>query len=433
MNKKIKLKLDQDKITVGVVGLGYVGLPLALNFSKASLNVIGFETNKKYISLVNGGQSYISHISNIDIKAAKKNGLEATDNFKRIKECDFIILCLPTPLNTHREPDLSFVINSMTQILPFMRKGQALSLESTTYPGTTDEIIAPMIEAKKFVIGKDVHLIYSPEREDPGNKDFALKSIPKVVGGMTKDCLKAGVGLYSKIIDSVVPVSSTRVAEMTKLLENIHRSVNIGLVNEMKIISDSMDIDINEVITAASTKPFGFVPYRPGPGLGGHCIPIDPFYLSWKAKEYGLNARFIELAGEINLNMPNWVINKLSVALNQQKIPISKSKILILGVAYKKNVSDIRESPSITIIEKLMALNANVSYSDEYVNSIKDLENTKKLLKSKVVTSKLLHSFDCVLLATDHDNFDYELIEKHSKLIIDTRGKFKKSRKIIQA
>jgi UDP-N-acetyl-D-glucosamine dehydrogenase len=433
MNKKIKLKLDQDKITVGVVGLGYVGLPLALNFSKASLNVIGFETNKKYISLVNGGQSYISHISNIDIKAAKKNGLEATDNFKRIKECDFIILCLPTPLNTHREPDLSFVINSMTQILPFMRKGQALSLESTTYPGTTDEIIAPMIEAKKFVIGKDVHLIYSPEREDPGNKDFALKSIPKVVGGMTKDCLKAGVGLYSKIIDSVVPVSSTRVAEMTKLLENIHRSVNIGLVNEMKIISDSMNIDINEVITAASTKPFGFVPYRPGPGLGGHCIPIDPFYLSWKAKEYGLNARFIELAGEINLNMPNWVINKLTVALNQQKIPISKSKILILGVAYKKNVSDIRESPSITIIEKLMALNANVSYSDEYVNSIKDLENTKKLLKSKVVTSKLLHSFDCVLLATDHDNFDYELIEKHSKLIIDTRGKFKKSRKIIQA
>jgi UDP-N-acetyl-D-glucosamine dehydrogenase len=395
--------------------------------------VIGFETNKKYISQVNGGQSYISHISNIDIKAAKKNGLEATDNFRRITECDFIILCLPTPLNTHREPDLSFVINSMTQILPFMRKGQALSLESTTYPGTTDEIIAPMIEARKFVIGKDVHLIYSPEREDPGNKDFALKSIPKVVGGMTQNCLKAGVALYSKIIDSVVPVSSTRVAEMTKLLENIHRSVNIGLVNEMKIISDSMNIDINEVITAASTKPFGFVPYRPGPGLGGHCIPIDPFYLSWKAKEYGLNARFIELAGEINLNMPNWVINKLTVALNQQKIPISKSKILILGVAYKKNVSDIRESPSITIIEKLMALNANVSYSDEYVSSINDLENTKKPLKSKVITSKLLQSLDCVLLATDHDNFDYELIKKHSKLIIDTRGKFKKSRKIIQA
>ena len=433
MNKKIKSKLDQDEITVGVVGLGYVGLPLALNFSMANLNVIGFETNKKYISQVNGGQSYISHISNIDIKAAKKNGLEATDNFRRITECDFIILCLPTPLNTHREPDLSFVINSMTQILPFMRKGQALSLESTTYPGTTDEIIAPMIEARKFVIGKDVHLIYSPEREDPGNKDFALKSIPKVVGGMTQNCLKAGVALYSKIIDSVVPVSSTRVAEMTKLLENIHRSVNIGLVNEMKIISDSMNIDINEVITAASTKPFGFVPYRPGPGLGGHCIPIDPFYLSRKAKEYGLNARFIELAGEINLNMPNWVINKLTVALNQQKIPISKSKILILGVAYKKNVSDIRESPSITIIEKLMALNANVSYSDEYVSSINDLENTKKPLKSKVITSKLLQSLDCVLLATDHDNFDYELIKKHSKLIIDTRGKFKKSRKIIQA
>jgi UDP-N-acetyl-D-glucosamine dehydrogenase len=433
MNKKIKSKLDQNEITVGVVGLGYVGLPLALNFSMANLNVIGFETNKKYISQVNGGQSYISHISNIDIKAAKKNGLEATDNFRRITECDFIILCLPTPLNTHREPDLSFVINSMTQILPFMRKGQALSLESTTYPGTTDEIIAPMIEARKFVIGKDVHLIYSPEREDPGNKDFALKSIPKVVGGMTQNCLKAGVALYSKIIDSVVPVSSTRVAEMTKLLENIHRSVNIGLVNEMKIISDSMNIDINEVITAASTKPFGFVPYRPGPGLGGHCIPIDPFYLSWKAKEYGLNARFIELAGEINLNMPNWVINKLTVALNQQKIPISKSKILILGVAYKKNVSDIRESPSITIIEKLMALNANVSYSDEYVSSINDLENTKKPLKSKVITSKLLQSLDCVLLATDHDNFDYELIKKHSKLIIDTRGKFKKSRKIIQA
>lgn len=433
MNKKIKLKLDQDDMTVGIIGLGYVGLPLALNFSMASLSVIGFEANKKYISMINTGKSYISHISHQDIKTARKNGLEATNDYKRISECNFIILCLPTPLNNHREPDLSFVINSMTEILPYLRKGQVISLESTTYPGTTDEIIAPMIEARKFVIGKDIHLIYSPEREDPGNKDFALKSIPKVVGGMTKNCLQAGITLYSKIIDSVVPVSSTRVAEMTKLLENIHRSVNIGLVNEMKIISDSMNIDINEVITAASTKPFGFVPYRPGPGLGGHCIPIDPFYLSWKAKEYGLNARFIELAGEINLNMPNWVINKITVALNEKKISISKSRILILGVAYKKNVSDIRESPSITIIEKLIALNANVSYSDQYVEQISDLENSNKPLKSKDISPKLLQSFDCVLLATDHDNFDYELIKKYSKLIIDTRGKFKKSKKIVQA
>lgn len=433
MNKKIELKLDQDDMTVGIIGLGYVGLPLALNFSMASLNVIGFEANKKYISMINTGKSYISHISHEDIKIARKKGLEATNDYKKISKCDFIILCLPTPLNNHREPDLSFVINSMTEILPYLRKGQVISLESTTYPGTTDEIIAPMIEARKFVIGKDINLIYSPEREDPGNKDFALQSIPKVVGGMTKNCLQAGITLYSKIIDSVVPVSSTRVAEMTKLLENIHRSVNIGLVNEMKIISDSMDIDINEVITAASTKPFGFVPYRPGPGLGGHCIPIDPFYLSWKAKEYGLNARFIELAGEINLNMPNWVINKITVALNEKKVPISNSRILILGVAYKKNVSDIRESPSITIIEKLISLHANVSYSDEYVKQISDLENSSKPLKSKNISPKLLQSFDCVLLATDHDNFDYELIKKYSKLIIDTRGKFKKSKKIIQA
>ena len=433
MNKRIKLKLDQDDMTVGIIGLGYVGLPLALNFSMANLSVIGFEANKKYISMINTGKSYISHISHEDIKTARKKGLEATNDYKKISKCDYIILCLPTPLNNHREPDLSFVINSMTEILPYLRKGQVISLESTTYPGTTDEIIAPMIEARKFVIGKDINLIYSPEREDPGNKDFALQSIPKVVGGMTKNCLKAGINLYSKIIDSVVPVSSTRVAEMTKLLENIHRSVNIGLVNEMKIISDSMDIDINEVITAASTKPFGFVPYRPGPGLGGHCIPIDPFYLSWKAKEYGLNARFIELAGEINLNMPNWVINKISVALNEKKVPISNSRILILGVAYKKNVSDIRESPSITIIEKLISLNANVSYSDEYVKQISDLENSNKPLKSKNISPKLLQSFDCVLLATDHDNFDYELIKKHSKLIIDTRGIFQKSRKVIQA
>ena len=433
MNHKSKSKLHLDDMTIGIIGLGYVGLPLALNFSRANLAVIGFETNKKYISMINSGKSYISHISDQDIKIAKKSGFEATNAIKRISECDFIILCLPTPLNNHREPDLSFVTNSVAAILPYLRKGQAISLESTTYPGTTDEIIAPMIESKKFIIGKDINLIYSPEREDPGNKDFELQSIPKVVGGITKNCLKVGVSLYSKIIDSVVPVSSTRVAEMTKLLENIHRSVNIGLVNEMKIISDSMNIDINEVITAASTKPFGFVPYRPGPGLGGHCIPIDPFYLSWKAKEFGLNARFIELAGEINLSMPSWVINKITEALNEKKIPASKSKILVLGVAYKKNVSDVRESPSITIIEKLLALNANVSYSDEYVEQIFNIKNSNKHLKSKVISSKLLQSVDCVLLCTDHDNFDYKLIQKYSKLIVDTRGKFPKSRKVVQA
>ena len=280
----------------------------------------------------------------------------------------------------------------MNEILPYIRRGQAISLESTTYPGTTDEIIAPMIETRKFVIGEDIHLIYSPEREDPGNKDFSLQSIPKVVGGMTKNCLKAGLDLYSKIVNSVIPVSSTRVAEMTKLLENIHRSVNIGLVNEMKIISDS-----------------------------------------WKAKEYGLNTRFIELAGEINLNMPNWVINKTIEALNNKKISVSNSKILILGVAYKKNVSDIRESPSIRIIEKLISLNANISYSDEYVEQITELAGLNKPLKSKVISPKLLQSCDCILLTTDHDNFDYELIQRHSKMIIDTRGKFKKSKKIVQA
>jgi UDP-N-acetyl-D-glucosamine dehydrogenase len=422
------------QITVGIIGLGYVGLPLALNFSRAGMKVIGFEANKEFCNSINKSKSYISHIADLEIKNATERGFIAVSDYAQIAKCNFIILCLPTPLNTHREPDLSYIVKAMDQILPYLKKGQALSLESTTYPGTTDEIIAPMLETKKFIIGKDFYLIYSPEREDPGNKDFALHQIPKVVGGMTKQCLEVGLMFYSKILDSVVPVSSTRVAEMTKLLENIHRSVNIGLVNEMKIISDAMGIDINEVITAAATKPFGFVPYRPGPGLGGHCIPIDPFYLSWKAKEYGLNARFIELAGEININMPNWVVNKINVGLNRKNIALSQSKILILGVAYKKNVSDVRESPSLTIIDKLLSLGSKVMYADPYVAELSEITNSKnKPLRSSTITPAFLKKCDCVVLATDHDSFDYKKIIKYSSLIVDTRGRLPKAKKIIQA
>ncbi len=427
-------RLRTKVATIGVVGLGYVGLPLALRFVEAGFKVTGFDVDEAKIAALNGENSYIAHISNEAISKALSTGFSPTTNFSQAGKLDALILCVPTPLNRFREPDLSFVIGTIEQLACYLRPGQIVSLESTTYPGTTEEELQPRIEARGLTVGRDIFLVYSPEREDPGNRDFTTRTIPKICGGATEACLEVGLALYEAVIDRVVPVSSMRAAEMTKLLENIHRAVNIGLVNEMKVVADRMGIDIYEVIRAAATKPFGFVPYLPGPGLGGHCIPIDPFYLTWKAREYGVHTRFIELAGEINASMPDYVISKVTSALNRDGKPVSGSKVLVLGIAYKKNVDDMRESPSLVLIQKLKELGAEVDYSDPYIPVIPKLRAHNIKLSSRPITDAALASYDCVLMATDHDCFDYDQIERHSNLIIDTRGRFlSKSSRIVHA
>jgi UDP-N-acetyl-D-glucosamine dehydrogenase len=423
--KEVISSLKNKTSKIGIVGLGYVGLPLMLRFQEEGYKVIGFDIDEFKVNRLMEGRSYIEHIHSENIAWAVKNGFEATLDFKRIKEVDAIILCVPTPLNKYREPDLSFVLNTVDSIVPHLRKNQVVSLESTTYPGTTDEELKPRIESRGFKVGEDIFLVFSPEREDPGRGDFTTKTIPKVVGGHTKNCLEVGTALYGGVIDKVVPVSSTKAAEMTKLLENIHRAVNIGLVNEMKIVCDKMSIDIHEVIDAAATKPFGFVAYRPGPGLGGHCIPIDPFYLTWKAREYGVHTRFIELAGEINSSMPSYVLKKLSKALNERKKSINGSKFLILGISYKKNVDDMRESPSVFLMEKLRDQGAIIDYADPHVPVFPKMREHKFDLKSVTLTAEKIGQYDCVLLSTDHDRFDYDLIIKNAQLVIDTRGKYR--------
>jgi len=338
---------------------------------------------------------------------------------------DALILCIPTPLGKHNEPDISYIINTIDAVVPYIRKGQLISLESTTYPGTTDEEIVPRVEKKGFKVGEDYFVAFSPEREDPGNKNFHTQTIPKVLGGYTPNCQDVGAALYGSVIDRVVKVSSTKAAEMTKLLENIFRSVNIGLVNELKIVSDKMGIDIWEVIDAAATKPFGYMPFYPGPGLGGHCIPIDPFYLTWKAHEYKVHTRFIELAGEINTSMPEYVVNKAQDALNNAKKSINGSKVLVMGLAYKKNVSDTRESPSVEIIEELIKKGATVSYSDTYVSVFPKMREHNLDMKSVELTEANIKSFDCAIIATDHDNFDYDALLKYAKIIVDPRGRYR--------
>ncbi|CDL84468.1 nucleotide sugar dehydrogenase [Xenorhabdus cabanillasii] len=417
-------KFNNKNANIAIVGLGYVGLPLMLRYNDIGFKVIGFDIDKDKTDKLNQGLSYIEHISSSKIKNAIETGFEATTDFSRISECDAIILCVPTPLNKYREPDMSFVINTTDMVKPFLRQGQVLSLESTTYPGTTEEELLPRVEENGLKVGEDIFLVYSPEREDPGNPDFETRTIPKVVGGHTENCLKAGIAVYQPAIDKVVPVSSTKAAEMTKLLENIHRAVNIGLVNEMKLVADKMDIDIHEVIRAAATKPFGFVPYYPGPGLGGHCIPIDPFYLTWKAREYGINTRFIELSGEVNSSMPDYVVTKTVLALNKANKSINGSRILVLGIAYKKNVDDMRESPSVHIMEKLRELGALVEYSDPHVPVFPKMREHHFELKSQSITASSLKEFDCIILATDHDKFDYNLIINNAELVVDTRGKY---------
>jgi UDP-N-acetyl-D-glucosamine dehydrogenase len=426
MNSLItSLKNTNSKI--GIIGLGYVGLPLMLRFQEEGYKVLGFDIDAFKIARLMKGESYIEHIKSDKIKNAVANGFEATLDFKRIPEVDAIILCVPTPLNKYREPDLSFVLDTVDSIVPYLRKGQVISLESTTYPGTTEEELVPRVESQGFKVGDDIFLVFSPEREDPGRGDFTTKTIPKVVGGHTKNCLEVGIALYGKVIDKVVPVSSTKAAEMTKLLENIHRAVNIGLVNEMKIVCDKMGIDIHEVIDAAATKPFGFVAYRPGPGLGGHCIPIDPFYLTWKAREYGVHTRFIELAGEINSSMPSFVLKKITKSMNERKKSINGSRILMLGISYKKNIDDMRESPSVFLMEKLRNEGAIIDYTDPHVPVFPKMREHKFDLKSVPLTAENLKSYDCVVLTTDHDKFDYEMIIKNANVVIDTRGKYRDS------
>lgn len=420
----IVANLKGRRSVIGIVGLGYVGLPLVLRYCEVGFKVIGFDVDSDKISRLNAGQSYIEHISSAAIEQAIDAGFVATAEFSRIREVDAIILCVPTPLNAHREPDLSYVMDTATTVAAHMRKGQILSLESTTYPGTTDEQLAPLLVEQGFEIGQDVFLVYSPEREDPGNEKYSTRSIPKICGGHTGACLEAGLALYGEVIDRVVAVSSTRAAELTKLLENIHRAVNIGLVNEMKIVADKMNIDIHEVINAAATKPFGFVAYYPGPGLGGHCIPIDPYYLTWKAREYGVNTRFIELAGEVNSAMPDYVVEKISLALNDRKKCVNGSRVLVLGIAYKANVDDMRESPSVIIMDKLRQLGADISYSDPHIPKFPKVRHHSFDLESVDLTPESLSDFDCVLVATDHEEFDFDMIRNHARLIVDARGRY---------
>jgi UDP-N-acetyl-D-glucosamine dehydrogenase len=415
-------RLESKDAVIGIVGLGYVGLPLMLRYNEIGYRVLGIDIDAGKVEKLNAGRSYIEHISSERIAQARDTGFEATADFSRVAEADAVILCVPTPLNKYREPDISFVINTVDALKAHLREGQVISLESTTYPGTTEEELLPRVEESGLAVGESLFLVYSPEREDPGNPNFETRTIPKVVGGHTPACREVGVALYRPAIDQVVPLSSTRAAEMTKLLENIHRAVNIGLVNEMKIVADRMGIDIFEVVDAAATKPFGFTPYYPGPGLGGHCIPIDPFYLTWKAREYGLHTRFIELSGEINQAMPDYVVNKLIEGLNQRGKALKGSRILVLGIAYKKNVDDMRESPSVFIMERIRDRGAEVAYSDPHVPAFPPMREHHFDLESVPLSPAALAEYDAVILATDHDRFDYDMIRAHARLIVDTRG-----------
>lgn len=432
--ERVVSRFSDRSAVIGIVGLGYVGQPLALRYAEVGYRVLGFDISEALVNSLNAGTSPIQHIADSRIKAARAAGFEATTDFSRIAEADGIMLCVPTPLNRYREPDLSFVINTCEQIAPHLREGQVVALESTTYPGTTREEVVPRLERGGLKVGKSVFAVYSPEREDPANPTFTTAKIPKVVGGHTPSCLRAGLALYREAVESLVPVSSTETAEMTKLLENIHRAVNIGLVNEMKIVADRMGIDIFEVIDAAATKPFGFTPFYPGPGLGGHCIPIDPFYLTWKAREFGVHTRFIELAGEVNRGMPEYVLSKLVSALNERGKAVKGSKVMLLGIAYKKNVDDMRESPSVHLMEMLRERGAQLSYADPHVPVFPKMREHNFELSATGLTPDVLAAQDAVILATDHAAFDYVMIREHAPLIIDARGVYRSPcEKIVRA
>ncbi|MCI2397785.1 nucleotide sugar dehydrogenase [Aliiroseovarius subalbicans] len=426
-------RVQERTAVVGILGLGYVGIPLALSVARAGFKVVGFDVLEARVSQLNNDESPIKHISGTEIAGLRAAGFEATTDFARSAECDALIICVPTPLSEHREPDLSFVMATMDSIAPYLRAGQLLSLESTTWPGTTKEVLLPYVENAGLNVGQDFYLVYSPEREDPGNPHFSNQMIPKVAGGHSKACLEAAVAFYGSFIDTIVPVSSTEASEMVKLLENIHRSINIGLVNEMKIVADRMGLDIFEVIDAAKTKPFGFTAYYPGPGIGGHCIPIDPFYLTWKAREYGLHTRFIELAGEINAGMPQYVVNKTVRALNEAGKSLNGAKVLALGIAYKRDVDDMRESPSVFVMELLRDWGVDVAYSDPNVPVFPEMREHDFDLSSVDLSSETLAGFDAVILLTDHSEFDYDMIKEHAPILVDTRGKYRGDDAVVRA
>ena len=411
---------------IAIVGLGYVGLPLSLQFAKRGIRVIGLDIDERKVARLNGGESYIHHIPSEAVAASLKEGLfEASVDFSRVSQCRAVLICVPTPLGKNREPDISFVLSTGRSLAPHLEKGVLVVLESTTYPGTTEEELRKVLEdGSGLRAGVDFHLAYSPEREDPGNPLSDVARIPKVVGGFTTECLRLASELYSSALNQVVPVSSCRVAEATKLLENIFRGVNIALVNELKLVYDAMGIDVWEVIEAARTKPFGFMPFYPGPGLGGHCIPIDPFYLTWKAREFGMSTRFIELAGEINTSMPDYVMSRLSEALNEVGKPIKGSRVLLLGLAYKANVDDDRESPSYVLLEKLFAKGAVVSYFDPYIPVIRPSREYGHWAGQKRVVwgQEEISKADAVVVVTAHRNVNYDELGLWAKLIVDTRN-----------
>jgi len=424
-------KIQTKDAVVGICGLGYVGLPLALTFGEKGFPVIGFDIDQRKIDAIEKGQSYIKHISGERIAKATKleKPFTATLDFRKASTADALIMCVPTPLNANREPDMTYIEKTAEAIGPYVRPGQIVILESSTYPGTTEEVVKPIIEKLSGLkAGIDFLLAFSPEREDPGNPNFNTATIPKVVGGYTKQCTEVACALYDSAITKTVAVKGTREAELTKLLENIFRCVNIALVNEMKLLCERMNIDIWEVIDAAKTKPFGFMPFYPGPGLGGHCIPIDPFYLTWKAREFEFNTRFIELAGEINWQMPHHVVERTMEALNEQGRALKGSKVLILGLAYKKNIDDLRESPSIRLIELFREKGATVSYHDPYCPKMKEMRHQPKYMleMESVELQKGVDEADVVVIATDHDSIDYQKLVRDAKLVIDTRNATKK-------
>lgn len=410
----------------GVIGLGYVGLPLAVEIANAGFEVIGIDVDEDKVHAVNRGRSYIEDVPHSALARVVKSGrLRATTDFDTLAQIDAISICVPTPLRKTKDPDISFILDAVSEISKRLRKGQIIILESTTYPGTTDEMLLPELSQSGLRVGKDFYLAFSPERVDPGNKVYRTKDTPKIIGGITPQCTRKAAAYYKKIFDKVVPVSSTKCAEMVKLLENTFRSVNIGLVNEVALMCDRLGLDVWEVIDAAATKPFGFMAFYPGPGLGGHCIPIDPHYLSWKLKTLNYYAKFIELAGDINTNMPGYVVKKIISALNRVGKPLRNARIIIVGAAYKKNVGDLRESPALDVIELLHREGAHIEYNDPYVSEIREagLE-----LRSRPLTAKLLKSADCVVIITNHDSYDYEFICRHAPLIMDTRNATKNIR-----
>ncbi len=417
-------RIERREARVGVVGLGYVGLPLAVELGRAGFHVTGIDLDERKIRAIVDGQSYIPDIATADVHELRQSGrLNATADFSVVKDLDTINICVPTPLRKTRDPDMSYIVSAVESIAAYLHPGLLISLESTTYPGTTDEVVQPLLEATGLKAGTDFFLAFSPERVDPGNPTYQTHNVPKVVGGLTPDCLQLAAALYGAAISTIVPVSSTRVAEMVKLLENTFRAVNIGLVNELALMCDRMNIDVWEVVDAARTKPFGFMAFYPGPGLGGHCIPIDPFYLSWKAKQSGFDPRFIELAGHINGAMPHYVVDKVADALNTKRKAINGARILIAGVAYKRDIDDMRESPALDVMALMQAKGAMVSYTDPYVPEVHAREWSGRMdMKSVPANRGEFGQYDCIVIITDHRAFDYEAMIAEADLIVDTRN-----------